>query len=189
MRKSPDRARAAGIGIAAVALLTAFIATPSQAAEVAPAEPRVAAKELTAADRQMLAQRPFVEAADRLRATAESPALKGFAGIVLAEDAVVLWWKGAPPAQVRQAVASAGRLAPVRIGSAVHSKAELDQAARSIESWQKQHPDAAIDAVKNQATAVAWYWASVRRTGRRVRSGRPCSSTPAYRSGSSRRSR
>ncbi|GAA3559860.1 hypothetical protein [Kribbella ginsengisoli] len=152
MRKSPDRARLAGAGVVAVALLAAFTAVPSQASEPAvnsPAEPRVSAKSATAADRQMLAQRPLIEAAERLAVVAESPALQGFAGITLADDAVVLWWKGAPPARVRQAVSSAAKLAPVRIAGAVHSKKELDQAARSIATWQQQNPGAGVHAVKN----------------------------------------
>ncbi len=93
----------------------------------------------------MLAQRPLVEAADQLAKVAESPSLQGFAGITLAEDAVVLWWKGTPPARIRQAVAAK----PVRIASAAHSKAELDRAAREIAAWQQQHPDQGIDVVKN----------------------------------------
>lgn len=152
MRKSPDRARFVGVGVAAVALLAAFTAVPSQASEPSAgnaAGPRAAAKGTTAADRQMLAQRPLVEAAERLAGVAESPALKGFAGIVLTDDAVVLWWKGTPPARVQQAVASATRIAPVRIAGALHSKSELDQAARSIATWQQQNSGGGIDAVKN----------------------------------------
>ncbi|MET7280516.1 hypothetical protein ABZS29_19925 [Kribbella sp. NPDC005582] len=138
MRRTP-------VAIAAAALLATCTAVPSEALEIT----RTTTTQLTAADRQMLAQRPLVEAADQLAKVAESPSLQGFAGITLAEDAVVLWWKGTPPAQIRQVVATTAKRAPVRIASAVHSKAELDRAARSIAAWQQQHPDHGIDVVKN----------------------------------------
>lgn len=141
MRRTP-------VAIATAALLATCTAIPAQALEANP-EPRTEAKTLTAADRQMLAQRPLVEAADQLAKVAESPSLQGFAGITLADDAVVLWWKGTPPTRIQQAVASASKRAPVRIAKAVHSKAELDRAARSIATWQQQNPGHGIDAVKN----------------------------------------
>ncbi|WP_405059316.1 S1 family peptidase [Kribbella sp. NBC_01505] len=149
MRRSADRVRAAGVAIAAVALLTAFTTAPSQASEKVPSESRTAATKLTAADQQMLAQRPLVEAADQVAAVVETAGLTGYAGLVLTDDSVVLWWKGTPPTRIQQAVASAGRTAPVRIAKAVHSKAELDAAAKSIEAWQKQNPNNGIDAVKD----------------------------------------
>ncbi|MFI5736368.1 hypothetical protein ACIA49_40005 [Kribbella sp. NPDC051587] len=149
MRRSPDRVRAAGIAITAVALLTALTTGPSQAAEYTPSPTRTVTKTMTPAERQMLAQRPLVEAADQVAAVAEKAGLPGFAGLVLTENSVVLWWKGTPPAQIQQAVVSAGRTAPVRIANAVHSQAELDQAAKSIEAWQQQNPNNGIDAIKN----------------------------------------
>ncbi|TDD62674.1 hypothetical protein E1263_02855 [Kribbella antibiotica] len=146
MRKPPVSARTAAV-VTAAALLTTLSTGPSQASEFTPSGPRTVAKQMSAADRQMLAQRPFVEAADQL--VAESSGLAGYAGVTLADDAAVLWWKGTPPTRIQQAVASAGRTAPVRIAKALHSKAEIDKAARSIEAWQKLNPSNGIDAVKD----------------------------------------
>ncbi|MFK4084758.1 hypothetical protein ACI2LF_11650 [Kribbella sp. NPDC020789] len=135
------------VGVAA-ALLTALTTVPAQAAVIDPSTPRPIAP-TTAADRQLLAQRPLVEAADQVAASAETAGLPGFAGIVLTDNAVVLWWKGTPPTRIQQAVVSAGRIAPVRIANALHSKAELDRAAKSIEAWQQRNPGNGIDAVKD----------------------------------------
>ncbi|GAA0583146.1 hypothetical protein HPO96_09050 [Kribbella sandramycini] len=134
MRRTP-------VLVTAVALMATCTAIPSAASQPAPRTPAI---QLTAADQQMLAQRPLVEAADRLAKVAQKPGLQGYAGITLTDDAVVLWWKGTPPAQVRRAVTG-----PIRIASAAHSKAELDAAAQSIEAYQRQHPGHGIDAIKN----------------------------------------
>jgi hypothetical protein len=81
---------------------------------------------------QMLAQQPLVRAADVLNAEAQSHL--GFAGIVLEDDHVALWWKGAVPRTVTAAVTRAEKQAPVEIERASYSNAELRAAAEVIES-------------------------------------------------------
>ena len=107
--------------VAALVLATALGQVP--AASAAPA--------LTDWQR-MLAQQPLVHAADVLQAS--SAGQPGFAGIVLEDDHVALWWKGAVPASVSSAVARAEAQAPVEISPARFSRAELRAAADVIES-------------------------------------------------------
>jgi hypothetical protein len=91
---------------------------------------------------RMLAQQPLVHAADVLQAKVTD--LPGFAGIVLQDDHVALWWKGAVPAAVAAAVTKAQTQAPVRIEHARYSNTELRAAAKVIEA--RRSP--AVHAVK-----------------------------------------
>jgi hypothetical protein len=81
---------------------------------------------------RMLDQQPLVHAADVIQGAVSGFA--GFAGIVLEDDHVSLWWKGAVPAEVTAAVAKAESQAPVEIEHARYSNAELRAAADVIES-------------------------------------------------------
>jgi hypothetical protein len=81
---------------------------------------------------RMLDQLPLVHAADVIQAVASGES--GFAGIVLENDHVALWWKGTVPAEVTAAVATAEAQAPVEIEHARYSNAELRAAADVIES-------------------------------------------------------
>ncbi|XVQ81923.1 hypothetical protein ACQP2K_23980 [Microbispora siamensis] len=81
---------------------------------------------------RMPAQEPLRKAAARIRAAVAAGDDTGFAGLSLAEDHVQVWWKGGPPREVREALAGAARLAPVWVGSAPHSLAELKAAARPL---------------------------------------------------------
>lgn len=80
----------------------------------------------------MLAQQPLIAAADVIQAEVDRGADAGFAGIVLEEDHVALWWKGAVPAEITAAVEKAEATAPVAIERATHSNAELRAAAARI---------------------------------------------------------
>jgi hypothetical protein len=107
----------------AVALAASAVLAPPGVAQAAP-EPTVW--------QQMLAQQPLVHAAEVLQAAAADEA--GFAGIVLEQDHVALWWKGAVPKTVTAAIAQAETHAPVEIAAARHSNAELRRAAAVIEA-------------------------------------------------------
>jgi hypothetical protein len=102
----------------------------------APAEPALTGWQ------RMLAQQPLVRAADVIQAEAVRHA--GFAGIVLEDDHVALWWKGAVPREVTAAVARAETRAPVELEHARYSNAELRAAAEVIEAER----DPAVHAVK-----------------------------------------
>lgn len=84
---------------------------------------------------RMLTQRPLVLAARMIQDAVKAGPHDGYAGIVLEEDEVVLWWKGTPPAHVQQAVKEARKASPISIASAKHSRAELYAAAEQIRSY------------------------------------------------------
>jgi hypothetical protein len=98
---------------------------------------------------RMLAQRPLVAAAEVLRSEVDRRGYPGFAGIVLADEDVVLWWKGSVPTAIAGAVRRAERHAPVRIGAAAHSLDELTAAAERLEAWRQANPGAGVHGVKN----------------------------------------
>jgi hypothetical protein len=82
----------------------------------------------------MLAQQPLIRAADVIQAEVMRGAHPGFAGLVLEEDHVALWWKGTVPAAVTTAITRAETKAPVEIEQARYSNAELRTAAKEIEA-------------------------------------------------------
>ncbi|TDV54848.1 hypothetical protein [Actinophytocola oryzae] len=81
---------------------------------------------------QMLAQQPFVHAAEVVQAEVDRGDYPGFAGLVLEPDHVALWWKGTVPSAIDEAIARAGK--PVKIERAAHSNGELRAAAAVIEA-------------------------------------------------------
>ncbi len=131
--------RTARRGLALMAVVAATVG-------VAPAVAATAAPALTDWDR-MVAQQPLVRAADVIQAEVLRGGYTGFAGIVLEDDHVDLWWKGDVPARVTAAVGRAERQAPVDIESATYSNAELRAAAKVIEA--RRAP--AVHAVKVHA--------------------------------------
>ncbi|MEW9552603.1 hypothetical protein [Nonomuraea sp. NPDC050783] len=72
----------------------------------------------------------LVAAADQIRAVVVEG--DGYAGIELAGDRVVLWWKGELPEPVRAAVRQAGETAPVEVRPARHSERELREASERL---------------------------------------------------------
>ncbi|AXX29936.1 hypothetical protein KCV87_07285 [Actinosynnema pretiosum subsp. pretiosum] len=96
---------------------------------------------------RMLAQQPLIAAADAIKAEVDRVGYPdGFAGIALEDDHVALWWKGAPPAAVTEAVAKAAAEAPVRVERAAHSEAELRAAAKDLEA--RRGPGSAVHSIK-----------------------------------------
>lgn len=90
---------------------------------------------VSAADTEnMIRQQPLVAAADIVREEVERRGLIAqYAGIVLRDSHVDLYWKGKTPAALRRAVDVASRTAPVRIHSAAYSIVELRLASQLIE--------------------------------------------------------
>ncbi|WP_158277864.1 trypsin-like serine protease [Pseudosporangium ferrugineum] len=100
---------------------------------------------LSAADRARIdRQRPLVAAATKIRWDVERHRYPGYAGIVLEDAHVVLWWKGTVPRGMADVVADASRIAPVRVRAAAHSDAELRAAAARLEAER----GADIDSIK-----------------------------------------
>jgi hypothetical protein len=80
-------------------------------------------------------QRPLVAAATAIRWEVERQAYPGYAGIVLGDNDVTLWWKGTVPAPLRQIIKNTA--APVRIKAADFSINELKAAAAELRGkWQ-----------------------------------------------------
>jgi hypothetical protein len=84
--------------------------------------------------RQMIEQRALVIAARIVRDAVDFRPARGYAGIVLEEGLVALWWKGPVPARILRVVDEANNFAPVRTFEARHSRAELRAAAARIRS-------------------------------------------------------
>jgi hypothetical protein len=98
---------------------------------------------------RMLAQQPLIRAADVIQAEVLRGGhsdVAGFAGLVLEDDHVDLWWKGAVPAAITSAVAKATVQAPVEIESAKYSNDELRAAAKVIDA--RRGPGSPVHAVK-----------------------------------------
>ncbi|GAB1511216.1 chymotrypsin family serine protease [Actinophytocola sp. KF-1] len=126
---------------AAVLAAGLLIAAPGAHADgVAPA--------VTAADLS-LQQRPLVEAAERLQAVVDRGEHPGFAGIVLADKEVTVWWKGPVPRPVASAVARVSRDVPVRVARAAYSRTEIAAAAADARAWMDAHPGAGVYGVKS----------------------------------------
>jgi hypothetical protein len=86
--------------------------------------------------RRIEQQRPLVAAASAIRWEIERHSYPGYAGIVLEDAQVALWWKGALPAAMADVVAQASQTAPVQVRAAAHSLVELQAAAATIEAEQ-----------------------------------------------------
>ena len=99
--------------------------------------------------RSSLGQRPLVEAAERIRAEIDRGAYSDFAGIVLDERSVTLWWKGRVPTPIAAVVQRVSRRVPVRVAPAAHSQTELTTAALKIQAWLDANPGSGIHGVKS----------------------------------------
>lgn len=124
-----------------IALLGLFLVTSSLMITPGPLSAQVFQTEpdRTAAERAarrykslMWQQRPLVEAAAVLRDVIDEGAFEGYAGIVIEDGAVALWWKGDLPASMSEAVADTNLIAPIEIREAKYSLAELRAAAGQI---------------------------------------------------------
>ena len=79
-------------------------------------------------------QLPLIEAAIVVRTAAETTGADGLASIVIEDKSVAVWWKGAVPATVADAIARARTIAPVRVATAAYSKMELLAASAELEA-------------------------------------------------------
>ncbi|MFG1606958.1 peptidase [Actinoplanes sp. NPDC049265] len=127
---------------------SATVSTGSAAVPAGSAVVTDAAALLAPADlRRMEQQRPLVAAASVVRWELERHAYPGYAGIVLEESSVALWWKGEVPASMRRVVAQASRTAKVQVRPADYSVTELRAAAGRLRAaW--PGGDDAIEAIK-----------------------------------------
>lgn len=96
-----------------------------------------------------LAQRPLVEAAEQIRAAVERGRYPGYAGIVLDDTHVTLWWKGQVPGPVASTMARVSREVPTRVARAAHSQRELDAAAEAVQVWLAANPGTTVHGVKS----------------------------------------
>lgn len=87
------------------------------------------------------AQQPLVEVASHIQDTVDAGANDGYAGIVLDEDHVTVWWKGDVPSAVRDSIAEVHHIAPVKVAAAAYSRAELEATADGIAAYIRAHPD------------------------------------------------
>ena len=126
MTRSKRLGAAAGVAVLAASLLASAPAAASPTADqhvVTFQFPENARKQI-----------PLVRAAGTIRQEIERRAYPGYAGIELEDDRVAVWWKGALPAGVRQAIDAARAIAPVRVGAAKHSLRELRAAGAKLRS-------------------------------------------------------
>ncbi|MEW2530537.1 trypsin-like serine protease [Streptomyces sp. NPDC047071] len=102
----------------------------------------VAVSEVVGRDaaRKMAEQRPLVAAADVISAARDRGRYEGFTGIALERERVALYWKGALPARMREAVAEARGTARVRIVAAPYSLKELKTASARLQERLRAEP-------------------------------------------------
>jgi streptogrisin D len=135
------------------ALCVAMILAPG-AVQAVPPEQTVAKDEGgtgpidEAAVRESAALASRRSAANLIRWAVERGDGAGFTATALADSGVILWWKGALPEDIRQAVEEARRIAPVTVRSAAHSLAELEDASAKLIPYLEAHPDGAFHGVE-----------------------------------------
>ncbi|MFF0772172.1 hypothetical protein ACFYUK_25020 [Nonomuraea wenchangensis] len=101
---------------------------PKPVSEPPPGPPSYVTPEM----QRNLTQRSLAMAADELRDQIDVTEKGGFAGIQLGDGEVILWWKGAPTRQVREAVRQVRPRAKVRIAQAAFSAGELEKASARL---------------------------------------------------------
>jgi streptogrisin D len=126
----------------------------SQTAQVLQSGSQGAGEENSAeqSQRLMIEQRPLVRAARIIRWEVERGQYAGYASVVIEDKGVALWWKGAMPRRMAEAVAEAAMIAPVRIARAEHSLAELKAAAAQIRAH--VFPGSTVQAIKFDPTGA-----------------------------------
>lgn len=114
------------VSVATFALQAESIAAPATkpgaVAEVQEISPQVLAR--------MEAERPFADAADRIEQAIERSGADGLSGVALEKSKLVVWWKGAVPAEVSQEIGRAS--VPVEVRAAAHTRRELEAAAEPV---------------------------------------------------------
>jgi streptogrisin D len=113
-----------------LALTAALSPSPAGAAPSASEQSNILAQ-LPAHYRKQI---PLEKAASVLKNEIERTGYPGYAGIELQDSQVALWWKGALPSGVRAVLATARTTAPVSVGKAAYSLAELRVAGAKLRS-------------------------------------------------------
>jgi hypothetical protein len=91
----------------------------------------------------------LVEAAEAIYAEVGRTSDPGYAGIVLGEREVTVWWKGAVPKPVDAVVGRQARRVPVKVATAAHTRAELADAAAKVRTWLDANPNSGVHGVKS----------------------------------------
>jgi hypothetical protein len=94
----------------------------------------------------MQAQDKFIQAADKISSAVDASSPAGFTSIELTDNAVNLWWKGAIPADIQNAITQARTIAPVTVSQAAHTKTELETRADQFRTGM-QDPSSTIESL------------------------------------------
>jgi hypothetical protein len=143
------RTRSALLAVATLAAGAALSGADAHGAHAATSEVRVPGLSVVDQDR-IARQRPLVAAASAIRWEVERHSHTGYAGIVLEDSRVVLWWKGGLPSAMARVVAQASRTAPVAVRPAAYSIAELRAAASALQAQRPVGRDAVLRGIKLQ---------------------------------------
>ncbi|WP_283134481.1 hypothetical protein [Rhizohabitans arisaemae] len=112
-----------------LSVTSAAFADPDPADRKAAAQSAVRADYLTDRDRdRAVRQGPLIRAAEKIRHLVEAGEDAGYAGIELAEDRVLVWWKGPVPKTIEDAVGKARQIAAVEVKQAAYTRKELKAA-------------------------------------------------------------
>jgi streptogrisin D len=100
--------------------------------------------------RRMLAQQPLHMAAAEIRSAVEGGHARGFAGIALRVRAhtVEVFWKGALPEAVTEAIARARKTVAVKVTAARYSRAALKRAAEGLVERMRAEPGGPVRSVQ-----------------------------------------
>jgi hypothetical protein len=114
-----------------------------------------AAPELSAAQREMVAQRSRVRAAVLLKEAVDAGAPAGYAGLTIEPTGTALHWKGGRAAlslRLAAALAEAQKIAPVFVVSAKYSRDDLRAAAARLRA--QLGPDSPVHTIKDLGTGM-----------------------------------
>lgn len=129
------------VSVATFALQAESIAEPAgkpgAVAEVQEISPQVRAR--------MAAELPFADAADRVEKAVARSGADGLSGVGLENRKLVVWWKGAVPAEVSQEISRAS--VPVEVRAAAHSRRELESAAEVVSAQMRADAKSPIHTV------------------------------------------
>lgn len=117
--------------------IAAPVGKPGAVAEVQEISPQVRAT--------MEAQRPFADAADQVEKAVARSGADGLSGVGLKSEKLVVWWKGAVPAEVSQEINRAS--VPIEVRAAAHSRRELESAAEVVSAQMRADAKSPIHTV------------------------------------------
>jgi hypothetical protein len=129
------------LSVATFALQAESIAAPDTkpgaVAEVQEVSPQVRER--------MAAEIPFAEAADKIEKAIAHSGADGLSGVGLENTKLVVWWKGAVPAEVSQEIGRAS--VPVEVRAAAHTRRELEAAAEVVSAQMRADAKSPIHTV------------------------------------------